>query len=204
MATTGEADFPEKATAYAAILASKPLLGFAPSCQFQLEALARAAAAINRELDDSIQPDAEGKTAVVKSATDINQSRGDFWLWVLGAYELIRTLKQHRRAFSTAAVQRFLDMHDRLLHLRIPFAKLEFARTEAQPIAQEAIVCDSIDIKSKDYVYLIRGRRYAIRGLIDEFENCMSQLRIEDVLSPRSGDEMAQVIRYLATHGAPG
>ena len=49
-----------------------------------------------------------------------------FWLWVLGSYEVIRTMKQHcPRCFSAAAQGRISVAYLKIKPIRIPFAKQE-------------------------------------------------------------------------------
>src|ERR1700687_2076506 len=60
-----------------------------------------------------------------------------FWLWVLAAYEVTRTMHQARVCFSVPLGNRLGTLKKQLSQLRVPFAKQELPG-EFEPIQGEA------------------------------------------------------------------
>jgi len=65
-------------------------------------------------------------TIVPKSidGASFNRAYGLFWLWVLGAYEVTRTMCQAKACFSRDLSMKLAGLKQRLSILRMPFAEL--------------------------------------------------------------------------------
>ena len=105
-----------------------PLLAFSFYAHMQAEITRRLGRDVLATLDTAIAPSAEEGAAATGDATAINHAYGQFWLWVLAAYEVVRTMSQARGCFSEPIAQRLVDLKRHIAGLRIPFAKQEYAR----------------------------------------------------------------------------
>jgi hypothetical protein len=111
----------------------------------------------------------------------IQAAYGTFWLWTLGAYEVVRTMDRHKRCFSprlTGLITRCLTT---LTLLRIPFAKQQLPGKKI-PIAAEASM-SGIDSANKDISYTIAERKITMRETIAEFRDLIQSITPDDVLA---------------------
>ena len=56
---------------------------------------------------------------------DFNLAYGRIWLWILGAYEVVRTMCQARICFSEEYLAKLTTFKTAMADIRIPFAKQE-------------------------------------------------------------------------------
>ena len=61
-------------------------------------------------------------TSGIDAAT-FDEAYGNFWLWVLGAFEIARTMDQSRTSFVDSLHEPMAKIKRRLAQLRTPFAK---------------------------------------------------------------------------------
>jgi hypothetical protein len=104
-----------------------------------------------------------------------------FWLWVLGAFEVVRTMNEGRVCFSEPVQVELKRLKKRLATIRSPFAKQKNVDPHIQFRAESSI--SGTDPARKDYCFTIGGQQIWARSLIDEFERVLRGIRSEDVLS---------------------
>jgi len=158
------------------ILKAKPLIAFSSYTAIQVDTLNETAQAIASLLDSSFQ---HGSI----DGVEFHQVYGSFWLWVLGAYEVTRTMCQARKCFSTTAGNRICDLKRRLAKLRMPFAKQEYEGT-GEPIRNEASV-HGVNTSLKDLSFDVDGNGYSVRATLYEFRDTMAGIGRADVLHDR-------------------
>src|SRR5258706_8916923 len=127
----------EQANTIDQLYRENPLLEFSVYTHMQVEITRRLGSEVLDTLDMAIAPPAvEGATTTTDGAA-LNRAYAQFWLWVLAAYEVVRTMSQARGCFSVPLAGRLLEFKRHIAGLRIPFAKQEYARGGDQPIGSE-------------------------------------------------------------------
>ena len=103
------------------------------------------------------------------------------WLWILGAYEIIRTMHQARSCFAPRVHRPLADLKAKLAAVRMPAAKME-KRGKNEPVTSNRSPCD-MDLASKD---ILLGDPEApivsARDLIQEFRLLVDPLVPADIL----------------------
>lgn len=150
-----------------------PLLAFSVYTHIQSEIVRGLGNEVIASLDTAIASDAV-------DATTINRAYGQFWLWVLGAYEITRTISQAKACFSPRVGANVLDFKQRLGRLRIPFAKQEYAGGTALLGSETSI--SGIDNQKKDMTFSVQGVVFSARRLVADFDGLISQIKPADVL----------------------
>ena len=156
------------------MLNQNPLIGFSIYTQIQVRTLSAFGQEILDLLDSSM---AEGSV----DAQALNRAYGMFWLWLLGAYEVTRTMCQAKSCFTAELSTKLIDLKKRLSALRIPFAKQEYEK-KTTPIKAEASIY-GVDRMRKDFKFEITGTVLSVRDLISAFESVFGNIKREDVLS---------------------
>ncbi|QEG26938.1 hypothetical protein GobsT_16860 [Gemmata obscuriglobus] len=117
------------------MLNNNPLVIFSIYVDSQSRIIRELGVEILARLDTGISPNVEtGKGAVL--SIDISCCYGRIWLWVIGAYEIVRTMCQAKQCFSQRVVQELHGLKHRLGFLRMPFAKQEL-RGKSVPVHAE-------------------------------------------------------------------
>lgn len=107
----------------------------------------------------------------------------EFWLWVFGAYEVVRTMSIGQGCFSPSLTVRLVDLKKQLTPLRMVLAKQERAGHQGNIDADGSIA--GFGLENKDLVFLLDGkqpRRLSARELIRTVEELFAGIRLEDVL----------------------
>lgn len=155
------------------ILIENPLMGFSVYSHTQVETLQLLGKEVLDIMDNAITEGCiEGKF--------IQKVYGLFWLWILGAYEVIRTMTQANICFSEQFSVNLQTLKKQIALLRIPFAKQEYPGKNT-PIANEASIY-SVDTVKKDIKYEVKENILSTRELINEFESLFSTMTYKDVL----------------------
>ena len=160
--------------AIAKMLEKAPLLRFSPYSRGQVETIRNLSVELIKLMDDSIN----GNEIDGQSFQRIYSL---FWLWVLGAYEITRTMNEYNKCFSVRLNEQVLLFKNHISILRIPFAKLQFRGREKRPINGEASVY-SIDLEQKDLTFKVRETIVSVRAQLAEFERLVEEIKPEDVL----------------------
>jgi len=157
-------------------LNDEPLLGFSFHTANQVGIVKTLGTEILEILDSSVSEGTDGSVRVER----FSKLYGLFWLWVLGAFEVLRTMVSAKICFSDHAHRQLSRYKDKLVKLRIPFAKQQLAgRNEA--IRGEASI-SGFDGKKKDFHFIVGEEEYWVRVLIKEFNALVEGIKREDIL----------------------
>ncbi len=151
-----------------------PLLAFSFYTQLQTDVTRRLGQDVLAALDEAI-----GREEV--DATTLNRAYGQFWLWVLAAYEVTRTMSQAKRCFREAIAEKVVAFKRRIAGIRIPFAKQEYPGGGDVAIGAEASIA-GIDSKKRDMTFVVRGVAFSARSLMTEFDALIRGIERGDVL----------------------
>ena len=157
------------------LLNANPLLAFSVYTHLQSEILDKLGTEILQILDASIK-----ETHVEGVA--FQEVYGKTWLWVLGTYEVVRTMTGNRGAecFSDRTIRELEELKRELAHLRIPFAKQEL-KGKSQVVSGEPSIA-GINKAKRDFSFHINNRDIYMRPLIEKFRTVLSNISRTDVL----------------------
>jgi hypothetical protein len=154
--------------------ASHPEIGFSIYTHIQAHVLIKLGTKIKSQFD-----------SMFKGHNSIDLSQGDpygeIWLWVIGVYEVIRTMSdpKWKSSWSKEKYSEICKYKKRIADLRVPFAKQEYRNGRA--INNEASI-RGIDNSLKSYLYEVEDKKFSIREEIDKFEALIYSIETKDVL----------------------
>lgn len=111
--------------------------------------------------------------------TEFHRAYDLFWLWVLGAYEMIRTMHQYRSHFSNEIAAEIISIKSIIAEIRMPFAKQEM-RYNSKPIYAELSVYGF----SEGLNFNIKGKNYNSTRVIEELLFFVEKIQRKDILKP--------------------
>lgn len=149
-------------------LAARPLMNFSYYTNMQVEIL--------NKMESTIAD----MFANRKDAYVINDIYGSFWLWTLGAYEVVRTMSQAESCFSSVVYDQLLAFKRKLAKIRMPFAKQEY-KGRKKPIFNESSI-SGMDTKKGDMTFTIESVTYSTKTMMEEFRSLMASIKSEDIL----------------------
>lgn len=170
------------------MLEDNPLTIFSLYTNVQAKFLVGYGSDIIRTLDKSFSTHPDGHTIVSGEDSDV---WGPFWLWVLGAYEVVRVMAGSENCFSQPVVDHLGSVKKMLEQIRMPFAKQELQGTskrrpgeksKGKPIYGE-LSYYSISGDRKDYAFKIKGALVWMRPTIEEFQRFIRSIKRTDILS---------------------
>jgi hypothetical protein len=104
------------------------------------------------------------------------------WFWVLGAYEVVRTMCQAKGSFRSELMQKLTKLKKELSRARMPAAKMEVPG-KRKPVTSNRSPA-VWDLPNRD---LLIGdsttEMISTRGLLKQFENVISSITPADILS---------------------
>lgn len=156
------------------MLKSAPLVRFSIYTEIQTKTVLRLSEELINKLDTGFQQDKIDGTL-------FPQIYGLFWLWVLGAYEITRTMSEYNTCFSGRLNERVARFKKSISVLRIPFAKQQFQGSKNRLINGEASV-SSVDCERKDLMFKVKDSEIWMRPLLTDFERLVRSIQPEDVL----------------------
>lgn len=159
-------------------LAENPLIRFSMYTDIQSKAVIDFGRAIIRDLDGLVDADSRGDGV---NGMRIPRVYGHFWLWVLGAYEIVRTMIAARQCFSAEFVLGLQPLKRKLAVIRVPFAKQE-RRGKSIPVGSEPSI-STITWDPPDFRFDLYGEALSIRQLVEEFEATFAAVTPSDVLA---------------------
>jgi len=112
---------------------------------------------------------------------DFQRSYGLYWLWVLGAYEVIRTMAEHGQCFSEPLRQKVGVLKEELAKVRMPFAKQQLKGQKDRAIGSEPSVV-GVGEEDKDLLFQIEGKSVSCRKMLKRFEDFVQSVNYEEVL----------------------
>ena len=153
---------------FAQYVAERPLINFSVYTNPQIELLIKMESTINEMILNR------------RDAQVLNDIYGSFWLWTLGAYEVVRTMAQAKSCFTPEVHDRLIGYKRKLAKIRIPFAKQEY-QGRNQPIFNEASM-SGMDIETGDMSFTIEDVKYSSRALMKEFHDLMASITDSDII----------------------
>ncbi len=157
-----------------------PLANFSVNSQLQSQILSNLAGDLRGVLDTSLGGDQ-------MDGPGLQRAYGLFWLWVLGAYEVVRVLSKHQKSLSPNLNERVGVVKLEIAELRMPFAKQQL-RGSNVTIGREAFV-ECASKEHKDISFVIRGRIYWAREVVSRFESLLASVASQDVLASIGASE---------------
>lgn len=113
-----------------------------------------------------------------------NRYYGLFWLWVLGAYEVVRTMKQHSDCFQPALAARIKATEDILSQIRVPFAKQELKKRKDENVVGVTHENSVASInKAHGFGFEIRGVMYYSNDIIEDTFKLFDEVNRVDIIS---------------------
>ena len=161
------------------ILNDNPLIRFSVYTHMQVKFLVQMCHEVRGILDATITRGVPASESPIVDAKRIEHAYHLFWLWVLGAYEVTRTMDQARDCFEPMFAQEVHALKERLAVLRIPFAKQEYSK-ENRPADNELSIY-AFDFDSHDLLFDVRSTSLSMRALFSKFESVMARVTLADV-----------------------
>lgn len=163
------------------MLTENPLIGFSVYTHIQSKTLQTLRQEIIQCFEAGMYTlSGDGETPCVDGEL-VNRAYGLFWLWVLGAFEIVRTMCQAEQCFSSRVIGDLKDIKRRLALLRMPFAKQELAG-KSVPVGAEPSIYRIVG-SPPDFWYQVSGQEFSVRQLLDEFAIVLSKINRSDVLA---------------------
>ncbi len=163
------------------MLSRSPLIGFSVYTDIHSRTIRRLGQEILACLEAGIGPDSSTGKGAVCSGEVINRGYGQCWLWVLGAYEVVRTMCQAERCFTPRVRAELKGLKRRLAVLRMPFAKQELPGKTVPVRAEPSIF--GIGDSPPDLRFEVKGKVVSVRELIGEFARVFEGITRADVLA---------------------
>lgn len=153
-----------------------PLVRFSVYTHIQADAIRSLGGEIFCLLDGSVS---EGK--FVCDGSHMNLIYARFWLWVLGAYEITRTMSEYKECFSARYIVEIDRFKKSVSDIRVAFAKQQYRGREKTPIKNDASIA-GFDVAKKDQMFLVNDKEVWMRPLIEQFECLIKEAKHEDIL----------------------
>jgi hypothetical protein len=102
-----------------------------------------------------------------------------FWLWVLGAFEVARTMCKARRCFDRPLANEICGFKKRLALLRTPFAKQELPSKRKRFSSEASVV--GLDTTNKDMSFEVEGQILSAKVFIESFQHIFGSIQLADV-----------------------
>ncbi len=154
------------------IFSENPLSAFSIYTHIQVQILRHLGNEIIALLDNGINSNqVDGEM--------FNSVYGKFWLWVLGTFEVTRTMVQAKSCFEDRLFNTLKSFKGKVSQLRVPFAKQEYPGAKT-PIRNEASIF-GVDSLRKDLSFRVKDQTFSIRDMLAEFDGIISSLQIEDI-----------------------
>lgn len=108
----------------------------------------------------------------------IQETYGMFWLWVLGVYEVVRTMSQHSECFAEPIKSEIGTVKKTLHKIRIPFAKQEMPGRKGSNVryVYGELSVSGIDTQKKDFMFKIQGDTVSMRTSVADFEQFIKSI----------------------------
>jgi hypothetical protein len=149
------------------ILSENPLINYSVYTNSQVKLLIKLEENINKMIPNG------------KDGQILNDIYGSFWLWTLGAYEVVRTMVQAKSCFTPEVHRRLMCYKRKIAKIRIPFTKQEF-QGKNKPIFNEASM-SGMNIKTGNMFFTIDKVKYSSKALMKEFHKLMKSIASSDI-----------------------
>jgi len=101
------------------------------------------------------------------------------WLWLLGAYEVVRTMCQAKNCFSSDYMEKLIPLKRKLAKIRMPDAKME-KQGKREPVSSNRSSWCEVP-KSKDLMIGDPENAYSAREIIEEYFVTIESLSPKDI-----------------------
>ncbi|MGO9569587.1 MAG: hypothetical protein ACLP5H_18810 [Desulfomonilaceae bacterium] len=118
----------------------------------------------------------------------VGRAEAFLWLWLLGAYEMVRTMCQAESCFSTQALNSLRELKVELSKVRMPSAKMEYAGKKGKPVTSYRSPA-GIDAENKDLLIGPPEAPVSGRSLLAQFQTVLDSLKPQDVIRAHSDVE---------------
>lgn len=112
-----------------------------------------------------------------------NRAYGEFWLWILGAYEIVRTMCQAGSCFTPQFARKLVRLKKRLATIRMPFAKQELAGDNGHVTGELSIT--EVQADPPDLQFEIERQAVSVRGIINEYAGVFCNITRADILADK-------------------
>ena len=151
----------------------KPLFAFSVYIQIHADCLLTVGQEICHVLDASFSEEGfDGR--------EFNRTYGLIWLWVLGAYEVIRTMDAASSCFSAELSTRISRYKKNIAKLRIPFSKQEKRGRKVYVDAEPSV--SSMDCRQKDMGFSVNGDVIYSRDLYGQFHQLIHGITPQQII----------------------
>lgn len=158
------------------ITAHDPLIAFS----FYLDGRKNALLSIAEEIIENLDHAFSGPAI---DGSHLDRAESLMWLWVLGAYEIVRTICQAKSCFSKRAFDEFSQIKKTLSAIRMPAAKMEKPGKNI-PVTSDRSPSE-LDIPNRDiFVNDPESmRNVSAQFILQEFDRVFASLTKDDVLA---------------------
>jgi hypothetical protein len=155
----------------------EPLIAFSHYLSGRVNVLCSFADEIVENLD-------EGFSGECVDGGRVERAESLMWFWLLGAYEVVRTMDQAKGCFSETLVQELSSLKKTLATIRMPAAKME------KPGKKVAVTSNRSpagwDVEKRDLLVNDpeEGPDVSARWMLSEFDRVFTSIAKSDVLAP--------------------
>lgn len=125
----------------------------------------------------------EGFSAARVDGRHVERAESLMWLWMLGSYEIVRTMCQAKGCFSDRALNELVPLKKTLSLVRMPAAKMEKAGKK-EPVSSDRSPA-GWDVANRDLLVNDpeEAQDISARFILAEFDRVFSSMTKEDVLA---------------------
>ena len=163
------------------MLHSNPLILFSVYTDIQSKTVRELGREVLESLDSGITPNPDIAGGIICSTEVTHRGYGQFWLWILAAYEVVRTMCQAEKCFSPHLAGELKELKQKLATLRIPFAKQELPGQKS-PVGGEPSIA-GINLTPPDILFQVKGQVLSARTLISEFAAVFQGISRGDIVA---------------------
>lgn len=158
------------------IVEREPLMAFSHYLSGRVNVLL----ALKDEILDHLN---QGFSAACVDGGHVQRAESLMWLWMLGAYEVVRTMCQAKRCFSDRALIELAQLKQALSLVRMPAAKMEKAGKK-KPVTSNRSPA-GWDVAKRDLLVNDPEETHNIsaRSILAEFDRVLSSIAAHDVLA---------------------
>ncbi len=158
------------------IVARDPLMAFSHYLSGRVHVLLELADEIIEHLD-------QGFSEACVDGGRVQRAESLMWLWILGAYEVLRTMCQARTSFSDRAFNEFARLKKLLSFVRMPAAKMEKPGKKKPVTSNRSPMGWDVPKRDLSVNDPEEQPHISARFLLAEFDHVFSSLMKQDVLA---------------------
>jgi hypothetical protein len=117
------------------------------------------------------------------SAENMLRAESFSWFWILGAYEVVRTMCQAKQCFSSRTQVKLFKIRKRLSKVRMPAAKMEPEGRHGAAAITSMRSPAGVDLPKRDLLVGDPRNPLSLRALFDQFGDVFNSLEADDILN---------------------